>query len=77
MSEWIVSIPFRYAENNERRKGPACGITVSIPFRYAENAISESYYGDALYEFQFLLGTLKTVSIERSNLVVHHSFNSF
>ncbi len=58
-SVYLVSIPFRYAENPFKVTLHPDRLEVSIPFRYAENF----KYFPRMHQrcvFQFLLGTLKT-----------------
>jgi len=57
----LVSIPHRYAENSRAK---SCSATmpkrVSIPHRYAENPECQAVQGFCVFQFQFLIGTLKT-----------------
>ncbi len=55
----FVSIPRRYAENLLSVAHSPFPLGVSIPRRYAEN-LPHPLAGNFIFEFQFLVGTLKT-----------------
>ena len=59
----IVSIPHRYAKNLCSEIGRAEATSVSIPHRYAKNALDDWKLAQK-YEFQFLIGTLKTLPVD-------------
>ena len=57
----MVSIPLRYADNQDVPLKASSESIVSIPLRYADNIDAAQKPSD-IPEFQFLLGTLITGS---------------
>ena len=70
----VVSIPLRYAKNLRPELQPGPETKVSIPLRYAKNGCTGcERYRKA--EFQFLLGTLKTI-VNTFGMQSNTGFNS-
>jgi len=67
-SETGVSIPHRYAENEiDITAFPLPEVEVSIPHRYTENAFAVPFGHFSKGAFQFLIGTLRTITGKRMN----------
>jgi len=67
----FVSIPDRYAKNKLHHLPPPAPALVSIPDRYAKNGVFEDILRVDTDEFQFLIGTLKTLACPKRREKIH------
>ena len=63
----MVSIPHRYCKNSGVRGCWIDDCRVSIPHRYCKNDSRKIFAHEYIDEFQFLIGTVKTIRIKYYN----------